>query len=154
MARLTQRVKLLLLVGVSIAFIWVLKMGCEFLPESSFQLASDSRLPTWVALPPGHTRAYVSLTMDYYVKPWGRDARFTLQDKNGQVIKKVWGRLRCGEPFQLQHPPQGFPSGYPAYEEITVHGVTELIEHRKPEPIFYITDDPAVWKQYELNGCR
>jgi hypothetical protein len=28
--------------------------------------------------------------------------------------------------------------------QITAEGTTELIEHRKIEPVFYITDDPAV----------
>ena len=38
-------------------------------------------------------------------------------------------------------------SGYPSYEVITVNGVIEIIEHRKLEPIFYITDDLAVLKE-------
>ena len=45
-----------------------------------------------------------------------------------------------------QHPP-GFGPDDPAYEIITVNGITEIIEYRKMEPVFYITDDPAVWKE-------
>jgi hypothetical protein len=37
---------------------------------------------------------------------------------------------------------QGSP--YPAYEIITVDGITDVIEHRKMEPLFYVTDDSAV----------
>jgi len=33
---------------------------------------------------------------------------------------------------------------YPSYEIITVGRTTEVIEHRKMEPIFYVTDDPSV----------
>jgi hypothetical protein len=33
---------------------------------------------------------------------------------------------------------------YPGYEVVTVDGMTEVIEHRRMEPIFYITDDPQV----------
>jgi hypothetical protein len=51
------------------------------------------------------------------------------------------------EPLQLKHPPPGFPPGYPSYEIITVNGITDIIEHRKPEAIFYVTDDPTVWKE-------
>jgi hypothetical protein len=76
-----------------------------------------------------------------------------LQDKNGQVVQKIDGKVGCKEPFQPPKPPQGFPSGYPSYEAITVNGITEIIEHRKMEPIFYVTDDAAVWKQYESIGC-
>jgi hypothetical protein len=38
-----------------------------------------------------------------------------------------------------------FPSGYPAYEIITISGVDDVVEHRKMEPVFYIADDLAVW---------
>jgi hypothetical protein len=85
--------------------------------------------------------------MSYYVMPWGHSAIFILRDATGQVRTKVRGKLRGGGPSQLKHPPQGFPAGYPAYEVVTVNGVTDIIEHRKPEPIFYVTDDPAVWKE-------
>jgi hypothetical protein len=55
--------------------------------------------------------------------------------------------VKGSERFQLKHPPPGFPPGYPSYELITVNGIIEIIEHRKMEPVFYITDDPAVWKE-------
>jgi len=119
----------------------------EWIPESTFELASESRLPKWITLPPGLTRADVSITMSYYVVPWGGSATFILRDKKGQVLTKVNGKVKGSEPFQLKHPPPGFPPGYPAYEVVTVNGITEIIEHRKPEPIFYITDDLAVWKE-------
>jgi hypothetical protein len=124
----------------------------EYFPESTFELASESRLPKWVTLPPGLTRADVSLTMSYYTMPWNR-AKFILQDKNEKTVEKKNGKMRCTVPFQpIDHPP-GFPPDYPAYEAITVNGITEIIEHRKMEPIFYVTDDPVVWKQYESVGC-
>jgi hypothetical protein len=126
------------------------QIGCEWFPEATFELASESRLPKWITLPPGLTRADVSITMSYYVKPWGSSATFVLRDTKGQIRTKVHGKMKGSEPFQLKHPPQGFPPGYPAYEVITVDGTAEIIEHRKPEPIFYITDDPAVWKELGL----
>jgi len=122
-------------------------IGCA---ESTFQLASDSRLPKWITLPPGLSRADVSITMSYYVMPWGSTATFILQNKKGQTLKEVDGKDKGLEPLQLEHPPPGFPEGYPAYEIITVNGITEIIEHRKPEPIFYITDDPAVWNELRV----
>jgi hypothetical protein len=128
--------------------------GCEYFPEATFRLANESRLPRWFAIPPGGARADVSITMSYYVKPWGRTATLVLQDATDKVLKKVYGKVACGDPFQLKNPPQGFPSGYPSYERITVNGMTEMIEHRRAEPIFYISDDPAVWKEYAAVGCR
>jgi hypothetical protein len=121
--------------------------GCEWFPEATFELASESRLPKWISLPPGLTRADVTITMSYYIMPWGSSARFTLRDKKGKVLTKVSGKVKGSEPFQLKHPPPGFPPGYPSYEVITINGITEIIEHRKMEPVFYITDDPAVWKE-------
>ncbi len=119
----------------------------ETIPEPTFELASQSRLPKWFALPPGLTRADVSLSMSYYTAPWGRSAIFTLQDTKGQIRTKVDGKQKGSEPLQRKHPPQGFAPGYPSYEVITVNGITEVIEHRKMEPLFYITDDPADWKE-------
>ncbi len=152
MDTLIRRIKRYLLLGVLLAIVFLTIKGCELFPEATFTLANDSRLPKWVTLPPELTRANASLTVNYYVVPW-RTAQFVLRDKNGHILKKENGKMRCGAPFELKSPRQGFPSGYPAYEAITVQGITEIIEHRKMEPIFYITDDPAVWKQYESIGC-
>jgi hypothetical protein len=137
----------------AVIMIGSLILGLEYFPESTFKLSSESRLPKWVTPPSGLTRANVSLTMSYYSMPWGGSARFILQDANNKVIEKKDGKERCKEPFQLKNPPQRFPSGYPAYGAITVKGITEIIEHRKMEPIFYVTDDAAVWKQYLAIGC-
>ena len=122
-------------------------IGCEWFPESTFALASESRLPKWITLPAGLTRADVSITMSYYIKPWGSSATFILRETKGKLRTKVDGKVKGLEPSQLKNPPHGFPPGYPSYEVITVNGITEIIEHRKPEPIFYITDDPAVWNE-------
>jgi hypothetical protein len=123
---------LLLFVALSISALAI--VGCEYFPESTFQLASESRLPKWITLPPGLTRADVSIT-------------FILQDKNGRTLTKIAGKDKGTEPLQLKNPPRGFPPGYPAYEVVTVNGITDIVEYRKPEPIFYVTDDPAVWKE-------
>ena len=122
-------------------------VGCEYFPESTFELASESRLPKWFALPSGLTRDNVSIAMSYYVKPWGRSATFILRDNKGKILSKVHGKEKGYEPLQLKIPPKGFDVGYPAYEIITVNGITDIVEHRKMEPIFYVTDDPAVWKE-------
>ena len=90
--------------------------------------------------------------MSYYNNLWGKDTKFTLRGKDGKILAETYGKRKNSEPLQLKNPPAGFESGYPAFELITVNRVTEMIEHRKMEPIFYITDDPAVWN--ELVGVR
>jgi hypothetical protein len=149
--RMTQFTKRGLSFGVLLAILCFTDMGCELMPEATFKLADESRLPKWVMLPSGLTRADASLTMSYYVMPWGRSARFILQGKNARAIAKEDGKMRCRKPFQLRS--DSPPTPYPAYEAITVNGTTEIIEHRKMEPIFYVTDDPAVWRRYESIGC-
>jgi hypothetical protein len=153
MIALTQTGKRHLFLGISLAILFSVHTGCDFLAESTFTLANESRLPKWVVLPPGVTRADISLTMSYYILPWGGSARFKLQDKNKQTIEKENGRVRCRNPFQLKNSPKGFSAGYPNYEAITVNDITEIIEHRKMEPIFYVTDSPEVRKQYQSSGC-
>jgi hypothetical protein len=151
---LSQYIRKYLWLGILLAIVVLTKVGCDLFPESSFQLATDSRLPKWFTSSPELKRTDVSLTMNYYSMPWGPDARVILRDKNGHILKKDNGKERCSAFFELETPPQGFPSGYPAYQAITVNGVTEIIEHRKMEPIFYVTDNPVVWTRYKsLPSC-
>lgn len=121
--------------------------GCERLPESSFEIARESRLPRWFSLPPGLSRSDVTVVMNYYVKSSGRTSTFILLDSKRQKLAEVKGTQKGFEPLQLKTPPSGFPPDYPSYEIVTVNGITEIIEHRQMEPIFYITDDPAVWAE-------
>lgn len=127
-------------------------LGCEFFPESSFELARESRLPKWFTLPPGLSRSDVTVTMNYYVNSSGRTSTFILRDAKKQKLAEVKGSQKGIEPLKLNDPGSGFPPGYPSYEVVTVNGVTEVIEHQKIEPIFYVTDDLAVWA--ELNNPR
>lgn len=107
--------------------------GCV---ESSFELATESRLPNWFTLPPGLTRADVSVTLNYYTV---RGPKLILKDKTGKKLAEINGKERS------------YFSGYPAYIVITANGRTEIIEHKKMEPIFYISDDPAVRKKLLLS---
>lgn len=138
----------------SIALLFVamsmLLAGCNLFPEASFELARESRLPKWFVLPPGLSRKDVTVTMDYYSKASGRTATFILLDKKKQKIAEAGGTLQGEKSHNLKNPIAGFPSGYPSYEIITVNGVTEVIEHRRMEPFFYISDDPAVLAEFGL----
>ena len=89
--------------------------------------------------------------MNYYVKASGRTSTFMLKDTKKRKLAEMTGTQKGLEPLKLKHPRPGFPPGYPAYEIITVNGITEIIEHRQMEPIFYITDDPAVWAELGIS---
>jgi hypothetical protein len=114
--------------------------------ESSFQLASESRLPRWEALPQGLIRADVSITLNYYTTlPGANDAKFILKDRKGEKLAEVKGRVKC------QYPYSG--SSYPSYDAVVVNGATEILEFKRMEPIFYVNDDPAKRKEI-LADCR
>jgi hypothetical protein len=147
MPKIISRKNMFLLFLVMLAIAGSVIVLSDWIPESTFGLASESRLPKWITLPRGLTRADASVTMSYYSMPWGGSAIFVLRDTKGKTRTKVRGKTRGWGPNYLKHPPPGFPPGYPSYSVITVNGITDIIEHRKPEPIFYVTDDPAVWKE-------
>jgi hypothetical protein len=146
MLAMIRRISALVVLGAVMTFLGS-AIGCEWFPESTFELASESRLPRWITLPPGLTRADVSLSMSYYVWPWSRRATFVLRSAEGKTLTKVRGKVRGLGPNQLKESSPGSPPGYPSYEVITVNGMTEIIEHRRMEPRFYVSDDPAVRKE-------
>jgi hypothetical protein len=148
MVKVNRRIEKILLVCVALIILSSATIGCEYFPESTFELANESRLPRWFNLPPGLNRSDVSVTLNYYSVPWGNDTIFILHDGKGHVLGKIGGNANNREPLHLK----SSPTGYPLFEVITANGITEIIEHKKMEPIFYITDDPAVWK--ELMGVE
>jgi hypothetical protein len=88
MLKIIRRIDKYLLLFVALTISGSAIVGCEYFPESTFKLASESRLPKWITLPPGLTRYDVSITMDLYDSLWGNDVKFILQDKKG----KHWQR--------------------------------------------------------------
>jgi len=131
------------LVIAAAAIICLTSLGCGFFPESSFDLAPDSRLPMWFTIPGQLSRSDVKVIMDYYTGSNGRTATFTLRNaRTNSKIAKIDGTLKGLEPLYLENVKGG--AIYPSYEIITVGRTTEVIEHRKMEPVFYVTDDPTV----------
>jgi len=82
--------------------------------------------------------------MEYYSNSTGGFAEFYFQRRpyrHGEAPLDVSNKLAEATGTQM-----GLDSatGYPSYGAWTVRGITEIIEHRRMEPIFYITDDPEV----------
>ena len=138
--RLYRRLFLLILAS--------LLVGCL---EASFELASESRLPKWLDAPEGVARSDLRVTMDYYSTFRGGEYVFKFYEKNKflklQKISLTTEMQPTIRTKELSNPPAGFPRGYPAYNVVTVNGITDIVERRQMEPIFYMTDDPAVWKE-------
>jgi hypothetical protein len=81
----------------------------------------------------------------YYTAPLSGPpmATVTLHSTNGQTLEEVVAALR-GEPQSLEPDSGSGRVSYPMYEVLTVNGVSKVIEHRRLEPIFDISDDPNV----------
>jgi len=146
MAKVNRRIERILLVCVALTILSSAIIGCEYFPESSFELANESRLPKWFSLPAGLARPDVSVTMNYYSTPGVGVALFILKDKKNRVLAKIYATQKRGGPFGSDGFPMRSGNDYPCFAVITANGKTEIIEHKKMEPIFYITDDPAIWR--------
>ena len=136
-------IKIILLVFLTATF-----CGCL---ESSFVLSQDSRIPKWFDVPEGKPRSEFKVTADYYSTFSGGELVFKLYEKDHFfAMQKCIISTKTGDKLQsiqLKNPPAGSPKDYPRYKVITINGRTDIIEHRKMEPIFYTTDDPAIWKE-------
>jgi len=88
--------------------------------------------------------------MTYYVPLAGGagTAIFVLSDQNGRKLAEVQATMRDDHPLTLSPAPASGPLLYPSYVVATAHDVTEVIEHRKRDGFFYITDDPQVRRKF------
>lgn len=117
--------------------------GCA---ESEFDLAPESRLPKWFTLPTGVQRTDVTVKLTYYGPLLGSQgtATVTLRTQQGRTLNQIAATLKGQEPQTLQPYSGTGRIPYPMYEVLTANGITEVIEHRRMEPVFYVTDDPEV----------
>jgi hypothetical protein len=123
--------------------------GCA---ESEFALAPESRLPRWFAAESNLARSEVVLKMTYYTSPLGSTARFVLTNRDGRRLSEVEGRIRDGQPLTLGQDSGAGALPYPNYAVVTIDGITEVIEHRRMESVFYITDDAALREQLGVDS--
>ena len=124
--------------------------ACGLFPESIFALSDASRLPKWFSLDAGPPRSQVTVEMSYYISPFGRPATFVMKRKDGSIIAKSNAKVRDDHPIYLGPPTSDPLRQYPRYEVVTVNGISEAIEHRAMEPIFYVSDDTVVLNQLGL----
>lgn len=128
--------------------IGLLAASCGYFPEASFSLSSESRVPKWFHLKPDQARESVSISVDYYVSSSGRRAEFMLRDRNGRVVSRATGTMVGLQPHRLSRAGAHPKSPY-VYEIVIVGEISEVIEHRDMEPVFYINDDPRVRAELE-----
>jgi hypothetical protein len=137
-----------LFLKASLMFMMFGLTGCL---ESSFQLSEESRLPYWFPIPEGEDRNDFSVQMDLHSTFSGGKAVFKLSRKGKLLNVKKYVVTTDEQPsirsMQLKTPPKGSPKGYPRYKVVNINGVTDVIELRKMEPTFYMTDDVAIWEE-------
>lgn len=155
MHKIYSSTKKFLIIGGLFALCFAMT-GCL---EAYFDLAEESRLPSAVTLPPGLTRADVTVQLNYYsvMSSKQNDEEFIVKDRRGKTLEKFWGKA-ISEALCLKNHRPGFEPGYPHYVISRVKGTTEIIEHRTQNPIYnkarkrlealvYIVDDPAIKKE-------
>jgi hypothetical protein len=127
--------------------------GCA---ESMFDLAPDSRLPRWFVLPKGLMRAEVTVHetkyLDHSVFTLYDTTQSSLWDSRGHELAQVSAVSQGAISLTKKQNAHGGYDGdpYPLYEVLTVNGVTEVLEYKRMEPVFYVSDDPEVRKKLNL----
>jgi len=126
----------------SIALISLLLNACSPMRgclESEFDLAVESRLPRWFQLPPNVSRTDVGVKLKDWTAIWntGPAGEFIMADKHGKQLGDVITEFR-----RLPSSPQGL--SYPQYWTASTSGVIEVIEFKRVEPLFYVSDDPTI----------
>lgn len=129
--------------------LWLL-VGCGRFPESCFNLSPSSRLPAWFSPPAGTSREDLTVHMCYYSDQ--PTATFELRNLgDGSVLAKADGSTRGSHPLTAQNTERK-PLEYPSYEIVTVGEITEVVEHRRMEPVFYVVDDPSIRRALGVDG--
>lgn len=86
----------------------------------------------------------MNVEMTYYISliaAQPASAVFVLIDTNGRVLDRAETNLTNKLPLTLEAA-SATGSPHPRLRVLTFNGITELIEHRTMEPVFYISDDP------------
>jgi hypothetical protein len=112
--------------------------------ESEFELAESSKLPKWIVLPDGIERKDITVNLSYYTDS---DFKLVLHKKGSSGLTT----LQTIEGTSEHHPEywawanEDWPArSHPGYVILSVSGETEIVEHRKMEPIFYVSNQQVV----------
>lgn len=131
--------------------------GCV---ESNFVLAPESRLPTWLKVPTGLSRADITVELFYYTGVGSNDARFVVFTADHQKLSerdaKQWWHPRTQKQLDTYYstePRPAFPE--PAYVVVDADGQIDVIEHRSSQQnardptiaLFWMADNPEILKE-------
>ena len=137
--------------------------GCV---ESSFKLASESRLPRWVQPPTGVLRKDIKLELFYYGPSSSQignaQIELTVPGKPDQSSDgQYWWHPRTKRALSVYYATSPRPTWPdPSYIVIKIDGVTDVVEHRKGEQnlrnpssaVFWMANDEEILKEGILSG--
>ena len=110
--------------------------------ESETKLSKESRLPRWFEIPEGYSRKELGVIVKSYTNPKNMCAKVILHGPPPEnkilIVKKGVEKIH---PYTESRMEMGKIPPYPIYTTIEIDGITEIIEQRKAENIFYISDD-------------
>lgn len=115
--------------------------GCV---ESEFHLAKDSRLPVWFHIPDGMNRQDLDVILTYYTTGPAEMTLLDIRGGNSKSLITIKGENKH-HPEYWAWAQQDWPKrSHPGFVVINVNGVSEIIEHKKMEPLFYVSNEVAV----------
>ena len=113
--------------------------GCV---ESEFHLAKESRLPVWFDIPEGAERNDLDVVLTYYTTG---PAKLNFRDvRNGKTLKTIKAINKHHSEYWDWAQKDWPKRSHPGYVVLSAEGTTEIIEHRKMEPIFFVSNESAV----------
>jgi len=113
--------------------------------ESEFHLAKESSLPSWVEpLPKGCNRDDVTIRLQYWSPPWDVNDVVLIAGCGSKTLFSKSGKSERPEEWYSWAREDWLKRHYPSFNRITIGGKTEVILHKKMEPIFYISDQQAI----------
>lgn len=118
--------------------------------ESQLKLAAESRLPKWFSVPPGYDRKDLTVSIDFFTSPSGMKVKMALYGPSPER-KKLEEKAGASRWHPMTEQKSGGKEGYaifPNYTIISIDGLEEVFEQRRPENILYVTDDPKITSGY------
>ncbi len=129
---------------IYIPFILLVACSTRGCVESEFHLAKDSRLPIWFNIPDGIQREDLDVTLTYYTTGPADLTLLDIREGKSKTLTKIKGNNMHHPEYWAWAQKDRPKRSHPLYVVINVDGISEIIEHKKIAPIFYISNEAAV----------
>src|SRR4029077_2887012 len=114
--------------------------SCSRFPESEFEQRMNSRLPKFIDSTGARSPTGYTARVEIYDSP--DSVRVIVKDSQRRTIFDQRGGFRW-------HPRDSYQGRgqivYPSHFVVSFPSGEDIFEQRAPEPILYLSDDPALW---------